>query len=178
MFDEVFFELLQVVVQVFVSFDFQGLELENADLLLLYVFDHVAHERVAVENLLHAGLVDAVADAALVDLVEECLSQLVLVLIEDEFPEEVEGDLRQSAGVSVAHVEAVELPEDAGEHLGDDLEVVPLFGEHVEEVFPFFVFDVLDDLLLDVPFDEFFLSFKHAAIAFFVFCDFHDLFLV
>jgi len=176
--DELLFEKFQVLVQVLVSLDVQTLELEHADLFLLYVLDDLAHVGLAVEHLLHARFVDAVAHAALVNLVEEGLGQLVLVVVEDLLTEQVERYLSECARVAVAYLEAVELAEDTCEHLGDYLQIVPLACEHVEQVLALLVLDLLDHLGAYVFHHQFLVAVEHAAIALLVFRDLHDHLLV
>jgi len=165
-------------VEVLVSLNVQTLEFEHTDLFLLNVLHYLTHLSLAVEYLLHPHFVDAVSNTALVYLVQEGLGELMFVVVEDLFSEEVERNLGESTCVPVAHVEAVQLSEHTCEHLGDDLEVVPLGGQHGQEVFPLLVLDLFGYLGLDLLHDQFFVALEHAAVALLVFSDFHYFFLV
>jgi len=72
-FDELFFEEFQLVVKIFITFDVKTLKFKHSNLLLLNILHYLAHLGLTVEYLLHPHFIDAVADAALVNLIQKGL---------------------------------------------------------------------------------------------------------
>jgi len=94
-------------MQIFVTKYDKWLELENALLFLLNVFDHVPHVSIAVEHLLHRCFIDCEAISTLVDLAQECLGQFMFVAIEYFLTKQVECDLGQWASVAVFNEKSI-----------------------------------------------------------------------